>query len=328
MIDANIGGVIIMGDRGTGKSMLVRSMVEILPDLEVVPMDPFNSSPTDVSLMGPDVVDRFKAGEKLASCRVPTPLVELPLGATDDRVCGTIDISKALTDGVKALEPGLLAKANRGILYLDEVNLMDDSIVDVVLDSAAGGVNTVEREGISVVHPAKFIMIGSGDPAEGDLRPQMLDRFGLSVNVITLNDVEERAQLIFDCMAFESDPETFILEAQADTIKLRKRVLNAVDILADVKLSREIQVKISDLCSRMEIDGLRGDLVINRAAKALAAFNDRKIVTIEDVQIVIPMCLGHRLRTDPFDTSTRRDKILTSWTRVLDPSTAKNPKEN
>jgi Mg-chelatase subunit ChlI len=218
-IDINIGGVIIMGDRGTGKSMLVRSIADILPDLDVVPGDPFNSSPIDISLMGPDVATRFKAGEKLVSSKIPTPLVELPLGATDDRVCGTIDINKALMEGVKALEPGLLAKANRGILYLDEVNLMDDSIVDVVLDSAAGGVNIVEREGISIAHPAKFIMIGSGNPGEGDLRPQMLDRFGLSVNIITLNDIEECAQLVYCCMAFETDPKIYIIEAEPDMVR-------------------------------------------------------------------------------------------------------------
>merc|ERR1719408_1235037 len=238
-----------MGERGTGKSMMVRSLVDVLPDLDVVVGDPFNSSPTEPSLMGPDVKARYKAGEKLITDRSPTPFVELPLGATDDRVCGTIDIEKALSEGVKALEPGLLAKANRGILYLDEVNLMDDSLVDVVLDSAAGGVNTVEREGISIVHPAKFIMIGSGNPGEGDLRPQMLDRFGLSVDVSTIRDLEECTRLVLNRMAYENCPETFLTAAESDTILLREKIIDARKMVEEVCLPREIQVKISDLCA-------------------------------------------------------------------------------
>ncbi|KAF6256262.1 P-loop containing nucleoside triphosphate hydrolase protein [Scenedesmus sp. NREL 46B-D3] len=224
VIDPNIGGVLIMGDRGTAKSVAVRAVADLLPELDVVEGDPFNSSPTDPKMMGPDALARFRAGEKLPAVRARTPLVELPLGATEDRICGTIDIEKALTEGVKAFEPGLLARANRGILYVDEVNLLDDGLVDVVLDSSASGVNTVEREGISIAHPAKFIMIGSGNPAEGELRPQLLDRFGMSVNVRTLMDVAERTQLVLDRLAFEQDQEGFIEsvrpEQEALTAKL------------------------------------------------------------------------------------------------------------
>jgi len=319
MVDMKIGGVMIMGERGTGKSLIVRSLVDILPELDVVPGDPFNSSPNEPSLMGPEVFTRFKSGERISSNSCLTPLVELPLGATDDRVCGTIDIEKALSDGIKALEPGLLAKANRGILYLDEVNLMDDNIVDVVLDSAASGINTVEREGISIVHPAKFIMIGSGNPGEGDLRPQMLDRFGLSVSVSTLSDIEESTQLVLNRMAYEANPEAYVAEAESDTMTLRKKILDAKRILEEIVLTREIQIKISDLCARLGIDGLRGDLVINRAAKAFVALNGRREVTTDDVQRVLIMCLEHRLRTDPFDTEPKGTKILNLWSRVLDP---------
>lgn len=324
MVDPSIGGVIILGERGTGKSVIVRSLVDILPDLDVVPGDPFNSSPKEPSLMGPDVLTKFLAGDKIPSIKKSTPLVELPLGATDDRVCGTIDIEKALSEGIKTLEPGLLAKANRGILYMDEVNLMDDSIVDVVLDSAAGGINTVEREGISIVHPAKFIMIGSGTPEEGELRPQMLDRFGLSVNVNTIDDPEERTQLVLNCLAYETDPVAYLAEAECDMVKLRKKLYDAKQSLEMVSTSKEIKIKISDLCARLGIDGLRGDLVINRAAKALVALDGRHEVTIDDVQKILGMCLGHRLRADPFDSKPKREKILALWRRVIDPLTSNN----
>ena len=177
VVDGAIGGVLIMGDRGTAKSVSVRSLTQLLPEIDVVAGDPFNSSPDDPQLMGPDVREKYGRGETLETTKMRVPMVEVPLGTTEDRICGTIDIEKALSEGTKAYDPGLLAKANRGLLYIDEVNLLDDSLVDVVLDSAAGGWNTVEREGISLTHPAKFIMIGSGNPEEGELRPQLLDRF-------------------------------------------------------------------------------------------------------------------------------------------------------
>jgi Mg-chelatase subunit ChlI len=227
VVDPNIGGVLIMGDRGTAKSVAVRAVAQLLPEIDVVENDPFNSSPTDPKMMGPDALARFRAGEKLPSVKARTPLVELPLGATEDRICGTIDIEKALTEGVKAYEPGLLARANRGLLYVDEVNLLDDGLVDVVLDAAAGGVNTVEREGISVAHPAKFIMIGSGNPAEGELRPQLLDRFGMSVQVQTLMDVGQRTQLVLDRMAFEADAEGFVAGCEAEMQALRDKLAAA-----------------------------------------------------------------------------------------------------
>ena len=185
VIDPKIGGVMIMGDRGTGKSTTVRALVDLLPEIQVVADDPFNSDPTDPELMSQEVRERLQKNETLPVTSKKICMVDLPLGATEDRVCGTIDIEKALTEGVKAFEPGLLAKANRGILYVDEVNLLDDHLVDVLLDSAASGWNTVEREGISISHPARFILVGSGNPEEGELRPQLLDRFGMHAQIGT-----------------------------------------------------------------------------------------------------------------------------------------------
>ncbi|KAG2482965.1 hypothetical protein HYH03_018142 [Edaphochlamys debaryana] len=327
VVDPNIGGVLIMGDRGTAKSVAVRALVDLLPEIDVVPDDPFNSSPTDVKLMGPDVLERWKKGERLPSTRARTPLVELPLGATEDRICGTIDIEKALTQGVKAYEPGLLAKANRGILYVDEVNLLDDGLVDVVLDSSASGVNTVEREGISILHPARFIMIGSGNPAEGELRPQLLDRFGMSVNVATLQDSKQRTQLVLDRMAYEADPDAFAASIAADQKKLTDQLEAARNRLKSVRIKDDIQVLISDICSRLDVDGLRGDIVINRAAKALVAFEGRSEVTVADVERIIPSCLNHRLRKDPLDPIDNGTKVQILFKRMTDPEVIKREEE-
>ena len=327
VVDPNIGGVLIMGDRGTAKSVAVRAVAQLLPEIDVVVDDPFNSSPTDPKYMGPDALQRFRAGEALPTAKVRTPLVELPLGATEDRICGTIDIEKALTEGVKAYEPGLLARANRGILYVDEVNLLDDGLVDVVLDSAASGVNTVEREGISIVHPARFIMIGSGNPQEGELRPQLLDRFGMSVQVRTLMDVAQRTQMVLDRIAFEADPAAFVESCEADQEKLRAKLQAARERLPKVKIARELQVLISDICSRLDVDGLRGDLVVNRAAKALVAYEGRDAVTQEDVGRVITGCLNHRLRKDPLDPIDSGTKVAILFRRLTDPEFVKREEE-
>merc|ERR1711937_335273 len=209
VIDPKIGGVMIMGDRGTGKSTTVRALVDILPEIQIVANDPFNSSPNDPELMGPEVVEKFTAGDAMETSSMRVPMIDLPLGATEDRVCGSIDIERALTGGVKAFEPGLLAKANRGLLYVDEVNLLDDHLVDVMLDSAASGWNTVEREGISISHPARFILVGSGNPEEGELRPQLLDRFGMHAEIRTVKDPELRVQIVTHRSMFDSSPAKF-----------------------------------------------------------------------------------------------------------------------
>ena len=209
VIDPKIGGVMVMGDRGTGKSTTVRALVDLLPLISVVKNDPFNSDPNDPELMSDEVREMRRNNQEFETTNMRIPMVDLPLGATEDRVCGTIDIERALTEGVKAFEPGLLAKANRGILYVDEVNLLDDHLVDVLLDSAASGWNTVEREGISVCHPARFILVGSGNPEEGELRPQLLDRFGMHAEIRTVRDPDLRVQIVENRSSFDKDSDSF-----------------------------------------------------------------------------------------------------------------------
>ncbi|CAI9263403.1 unnamed protein product [Lactuca saligna] len=302
VIDPKIGGVMIMGDRGTGKSTTVRSLVDLLPEITVVAADPFNSDPEDPESMGMEVREKLIKGEQLPTLKVKINMVDLPLGATEDRVCGTIDIEKALTEGVKAFEPGLLAKANRGILYVDEVNLLDDHLVDVLLDSAASGWNTVEREGISISHPARFILIGSGNPEEGELRPQLLDRFGMHAQVGTVRDAELRVKIVEERARFDKNPKEFRETYKADQEKLQEQITAARSCLSEVVIDHELRVKISKVCAELNVDGLRGDIVTNRAAKALAALKGRDTVTSEDIAVVIPNCLRHRLRKDPLES--------------------------
>jgi magnesium chelatase subunit I len=236
VIDPRIGGVMIMGDRGTGKSTTIRALADLLPDIDVVAGDPYNSSATDPDLQSSEVRERLIRNESVATEPRQVPMVDLPLGATEDRLCGTIDIEKALSEGVRAFEPGLLAKANRGLLYVDEVNLLDDHLVDVLLDSAASGWNTVEREGISVRHPARFVLIGSGNPEEGELRPQLLDRFGMSVEVRTVRNPELRVQVVDQRTAFDSDPDSFSTAVEANQNALQQRVVDAQQRLDQVSI--------------------------------------------------------------------------------------------
>ena len=309
LIDPKIGGVIIMGDRGTGKSTTIRAIADLLPKIPVVKDDSFNSHPTNLELMSPIVRDQFINDQILETELIKIPMVDLPLGATEDRVCGTIDIEKALTEGIKAFEPGLLAKANRGILYVDEVNLLDDHLVDILLDSAASGWNTVEREGISIRHPASFVLVGSGNPEEGELRPQLLDRFGMHAEIRTVKNPELRVKIVEERTAFDHDPQEWIRKYAAQQNALRMKLVNAQKLLPTVDINRDFRVKISRICSDLNVDGLRGDIVVNRAAKALAALNGRKIVEIEDVSNVIVLCLRHRLRKDPLETIDTGSKV-------------------
>eukprot|EP00252_Welwitschia_mirabilis_P015961 TRINITY_DN35390_c0_g1_i1.p1 TRINITY_DN35390_c0_g1~~TRINITY_DN35390_c0_g1_i1.p1 ORF type:complete len:402 (+),score=43.54 TRINITY_DN35390_c0_g1_i1:300-1505(+) len=302
VIDPKIGGVMIMGDRGTGKSTTVRSLVDLLPAIKVISNDPFNSDPEDPESMSEEVRQRIDQGEQLPVTLTKINMVDLPLGATEDRVCGTIDIEKALTEGVKAFEPGLLAKANRGILYVDEVNLLDDHLVDVLLDAAASGWNTVEREGISISHPARFILIGSGNPEEGELRPQLLDRFGMHAQVGTVKDPELRVKIVEERAKFDRDPKAFRESYEEEQNKLQNQITEARRKLAGVQIDHSVRVKISKVCAELNVDGLRGDIVTNRAAKALAALKGREQVATEDVMTVIPNCLRHRLRKDPLES--------------------------
>ncbi len=293
VIDPYIGGVMIMGDRGTGKSTTIRALADLLPEIKVAEGDPFNRAPDDPELAGNGAV-------KAVSKKVP--MVDLPLGATEDRVCGTIDIEKALAEGVKAFEPGLLAKANRGILYVDEVNLLDDHLVDVLLDSAASGWNTVEREGISIRHPARFVLVGSGNPEEGELRPQLLDRFGMHAEIRTVKDPQLRVKIVEQRASFDFQPEEFLKEYQNQQEQLQKQILAAQQLLPQVTIDYELRIKISEVCAKLDVDGLRGDIVTNRAAKALAAYEGETEVTLEHIRRVITLCLRHRLRKDPLES--------------------------
>ena len=245
------------------------------------------------------------------------PMVDLPLGATEDRLCGTIDIEKALTEGVKAFEPGLLASANRGILYVDEVNLLDDHLVDILLDSAASGWNTVEREGISIKHPARFVLVGSGNPEEGELRPQLLDRFGMHAEIRTVLDPETRVRVVEERSAFDQNPDECLEANRTALEELKKKITDAQELLPTVELDYELKVKISKVCGNLNVDGLRGDIVTNRAAKAYAAYNKRSKVTIQDIQNVITLCLRHRLRKDPLESIDSGDKVTAVFEEVF-----------
>ena len=320
VIDPRIGGVMIMGDRGTGKSTTIRALADLLPDIDVVAGDPYNSSATDPDLQSSEVRERLIRNETVATEPRQVPMVDLPLGATEDRLCGTIDIEKALSEGVRAFEPGLLAKANRGLLYVDEVNLLDDHLVDVLLDSAASGWNTVEREGISVRHPARFVLIGSGNPEEGELRPQLLDRFGMSVEVRTVRNPELRVQVVDQRTAFDSDPDSFSTAVEANQDALQLRVVDAQQRLDQVSIDDDLRLRISAVCGELDVDGLRGDIVTNRAARALAAFEGRTEVSEEDVARVASCCLRHRLRKDPLEQVDSGDRVVKVFCKVFERS--------
>ncbi|MBE9125069.1 MULTISPECIES: magnesium chelatase ATPase subunit I [unclassified Coleofasciculus] len=322
VIDPKIGGVMIMGDRGTGKSTTIRALADLLPEIDVIADDPFNSDPDE-----PDWMNPTNNTQSRSIVKKKVPMVDLPLGATEDRVCGTIDIEKALSEGVKAFEPGLLAKANRGILYVDEVNLLDDHLVDVLLDSAASGWNTVEREGISIRHPARFVLVGSGNPEEGELRPQLLDRFGMHAEIRTVKEPVLRVKIVEERADFDQNPPDYIKKHQPDRDTLQQQIVQAQEQLPKVEMDYDLRVKISEVCSELDVDGLRGDIVSNRAAKALTAFEGRTEVTVDDIRRVITLCLRHRLRKDPLESIDSGYKVQKAFSRVfgLDSESEENP---
>ena len=317
VIDPKIGGVMIMGDRGTGKSTTIRALADLLPEIDVVENDPFNSHPSDPDLMSDSVRQMLEEQGSLPISHKKVIMVDLPLGATEDRVCGTIDIEKALSEGVKAFEPGLLAKANRGILYVDEVNLLDDHLVDVLLDSAASGWNTVERDGISIRHPARFVLVGSGNPEEGELRPQLLDRFGMHAEIHTVKEPNLRVQIVEQRSEFDGDPQQFCETYQTQQDDLQNSLVQAQNLLPSVNIDYDLRVKISEVCSELDVDGLRGDIVTNRASKALAAFEGRTEVTVDDIRRTMVLCLRHRLRKDPLETIDSGYKVEKAFNRVF-----------
>jgi magnesium chelatase subunit I len=304
VIDPKIGGVMIMGDRGTGKSTTIRALADLLPDITIIKNDPFNTDPKGLS-------QTYETEE------IKIPMVELPLGATEDRVCGTINLKEILSGGNSTFEPGLLARANRGILYVDEINLLDDHLVDVLLDSAASGWNTVEREGISIKHPAKFILVGSGNPEEGELRPQLLDRFGMHAEIRTIREPQLRVKIVEERISFDQSPETWFEKYEEEQITIQNRIIAAQKALPSVTISKEFQLRISEICSELEVEGLRGDIVSTRAAKALAAFESRDSVTYEDIRRTITLCLRHRLRRDPMESINSGDKIESVFQKIF-----------
>ena len=304
VIDPKIGGVMIMGDRGTGKSTTIRALADLLPDITIIKNDPFNTDPKEF-------------GQKYEVEDVKIPMVELPLGATEDRVCGTINLKEILSGGNNTFEPGLLARANRGILYVDEINLLDDHLVDVLLDSAASGWNTVEREGISIKHPARFILVGSGNPEEGELRPQLLDRFGMHAEIRTIQEPDLRVRIVEERISFDQSPKDWFEKYETQQLEIQSRIQNAKNSLENVHISKEFQLKISQLCSELQIEGLRGDLVATRAAKALTAFETRTEVTLDDIKRTIILCLRHRLRRDPMESINSGDKIKATFEKLF-----------
>lgn len=299
VIDSSIGGVLMMGHRGTGKSTAVRALADLLPKPWVVRGCLYSCDPADHRQLCFDCTRLLAEKERLPREKACVPVVDLPLGATEDRVCGSIDIERALKDGVRAFEPGLLARANRGFLYIDEVNLLEDHLVDLLLDVAVTGRNKVEREGISVEHAARFVLIGSGNPEEGELRPQLLDRFGLYVEVQTENEIEQRVAIVEKREAFERNPEKFRATESARQEQLRRRIERARRSFVAVKVERKLLRQIAALCAELKVDGHRGELTIMRAARALAAFSGRKTVSEADVRQVASMALRHRLHLDP-----------------------------
>ena len=309
VIDPSIGGVLIMGHRGTGKSTAVRGLAELLPEVWVAQHCPYRCDPADTKTACEACRAQLASEKKLERERAQVAVVDLPLGATEDRVCGSIDIHRALREGVKAFEPGLLARANRGFLYIDEVNLLEDHLVDLLLDVAVTGQNKVERENISVAHPARFVLIGSGNPEEGELRPQLLDRFGLNVEVTTESELDDRVEIVERREAFERDAESFASAFAAEQAQLRKRITTAQKQVGSIKVERALLRKIAELCGELRIDGHRGELTITKAARALAAFAGKKKVAADEIKRVAAMALRHRLRRDPLEERAESERI-------------------
>ena len=305
-IDPSIGGVLVFGDRGTGKSTAVRALAVLLPKMRAVVgcrygCDPASGSASceDCAALKADVLANGKAPPK--SHLVPVPVVDLPLGATEDRVVGALDLERALSQGVKAFEPGLLARANRGFLYIDEVNLLEDHLVDLLIDVAASGENVVEREGLSVRHPARFVLVGSGNPEEGELRPQLLDRFGLSVEVKTPSDLADRVEVVRRRDAFEHNPAAFTEQWKKEDERTRKRIVTGRTRLNNVVISDAARQRAAQLCIALGTDGLRGDLTLIRAGRALAALQGDAEVSDVHLRRVAAPALRHRLRRNPLD---------------------------
>jgi len=318
VVDPGIGGVLVRGEKGTAKSTLVRALTQILPPIDVIAGDRFSTDPAEPNPLSPD----GSFGPDTAVETRPVRLVELPVGATEDRVAGSIDLQQALSDGAVHFEPGLLAKAHRGILYVDEVNLLHDHLVDLLLDAAAMGAVTVERDGISVSHSARFVLVGTMNPEEGELRPQLLDRFGLTVEVAAPRDPAQRAEVVRRRLSFDADPQAFRAQYANAEERLRIRIGQAQSMLARVQLTDAALLKIAEVCSAAGVDGMRADIVMARAAAAHAAWHGREDVNVEDLRVAARLALPHRRRRNPFDAPGLGDDELDE---LLPPDTGDGP---
>ncbi|MGB0533563.1 MAG: magnesium chelatase ATPase subunit I [Paracoccaceae bacterium] len=293
-VDPKIGGVLVFGDRGTGKSTAVRALAALLPQITAIKGCPINAE-TKKDVPEWAELTRFEPHQRA------TPVIDLPLGVSEDRVTGALDIERALTQGEKAFQPGLLAQANRGYLYIDEVNLLEDHIVDLLLDVAQSGENLVEREGLSIRHPARFVLVGSGNPEEGELRPQLLDRFGLSVEVTSPKTIEERIAVIERRDAFDQNQKRFLSKWKPQELKVRAAIIDARAALAKIKKTKAVLRDCAELCLALGADGLRGELTLLRASRALAAYEGQTSIQRAHLKAVAPLALSHRLRRDPLD---------------------------
>ena len=299
-VDPGVGGVLVFGDRGTGKSTAVRALAALLPPMRAVTGCAYHCDPAlHAASCERCAVLKTKGVPK--SQLVPVPVVDMPLGATEDRVVGALDLERALSQGIKAFEPGLLARAHRGFLYIDEVNLLEDHLVDLLIDVAASGENTVEREGLSVRHPARFVLVGSGNPEEGELRPQLLDRFGLSVEVTTPRDLEMRIEVVRRRDDFDRAPEAFLKKWAPEEARVRRRIVAGRARLADVTVPDAALRRAAELCMSLGTDGLRGELTLIRSARALAALQGDAEVADNHLKRAAPPALRHRLRRNPLD---------------------------
>lgn len=302
-VNPRIGGVLIRGERGTAKSTAARAMAALLPKIEVFSESPFNDNPNEPNTWSDWVKSNLSTGKTLDISERQIRFVDLPVSATEDRVVGTLDIEKAIQKGERHFDPGVLAAANRGLLYIDEVNLLDDHVVDLLLDSAAMGVNIVEREGISFSHPSRFILVGTMNPEEGDLRPQLLDRFALSVEIHGIRDARERVLIMQRNLAFENDPEAFYIQWRPREQEVSRTIEQARQILDKVTYSTRDLVSIASLTSSLNVDGHRSDLVILKTAISHAAFEGRAAISERDIALAAELALPHRIRQGPFHQS-------------------------
>lgn len=308
-IDPKVGGVLIKGEKGTAKSTAVRALAKLLPPIKVVADCPYHCDPDDESNLCDNCRETLKKGVPLQTKYEPFSFVNVPLGVTEDRLIGTLNLEKVLKDGKRYFQPGLLAKANRGILYIDEVNLLEDHLVDELLDVAAMGINLVEREGISFSHPSRFILVGTMNPEEGELRPQFLDRFGLCVHVETIKNQQERMEIARRRTLFENQPQKFIKEWQKEDKKLSRKIVSARKLLNVIEDKDWFYELVSKICILSDIDGHRADNFILRAAKAYAAFEGRRFIIPEDFLTVTALVLPHRLKKKPFEDDKDFDEL-------------------